>query len=82
MVAVTPLVAALGGALAGAGAVGIPALKWAWETHKDAKKAVKLLEGRDEFEDDGVIPRLRNVERNQGEIDRRVTRIEPDDAGG
>lgn len=63
---------ALSVAIGVAGAVapfGIPALVWVHSAKKDAEKAVQLLEGREEFEGDGVIPRLRETEQ-------RVERVE------
>jgi hypothetical protein len=42
--------------------LGIPLGKFAYDTRREARKAVRLLTGEEETEDDGVLPRLRSLE--------------------
>jgi hypothetical protein len=48
--------------------------KFAADTRKEARKAVRLLTGEDETEGDGVLPRLRSVE---SALDREGIRVPP-----
>lgn len=74
MVELSPLLAGIGGFAAGAGAVGVPALKWLFDTRRDAKKAVRLLEGEEEVEHDGVLDRLRRLEQRVDVIEEATDR--------
>jgi len=42
--------------------LGLTVGRWTWRSAKRGGKAVRLLRGEEEFEGDGVIPRLRDVE--------------------
>jgi hypothetical protein len=56
------ILGAAAGFASAAVALGIPIVKFAWDTRSEASKAVRLLTGEDETEGDGVIPRLRQLE--------------------
>jgi uncharacterized SAM-binding protein YcdF (DUF218 family) len=71
MSAILGAVAGFFGALV---ALGVPLGKFLYDTRQDAHKAVRLLTGEEETEDDGVIPRLRTVEQIAQEHRRAIER--------
>jgi len=56
------LLTALVGFLSALVPIALTIGRWAYRASKRGGKAVRLLTGEEEFEGDGVIPRLRNVE--------------------
>ncbi|MEZ3115401.1 hypothetical protein RYH80_05650 [Halobaculum sp. MBLA0147] len=58
---------AIAGFLGALVTIAIPVAKALLDTRRDAHKAVRLLTGEEEVEGDGVIPRLRRVERRTEE---------------
>jgi len=46
--------------------------KWVYESKRDARRSLMLLKGTEEFEEDGVIPRLRQVEERTEAVEERA----------
>ena len=56
--------------------VGIPLVTYLYRVDGHAKKAVRILTGEEEVEQDGVLPRLRRVEKRS--IEHRLALRETD----
>ena len=56
------ILGALAGFFGSIVALGVPLGKLAWDTRRDARRAVRLLTGEGAIEHDGVIPRIAAVE--------------------
>jgi hypothetical protein len=57
------VIGAIAGFLAALATIGVPLLKILYETRRKSERCVRLLEGDDEIDGDGLIPRVRSVER-------------------
>lgn len=54
--------------------LGLTVGRWAYRAAQRGGKSVRLLTGEDEFEGDGVIPRLRRVEQRSSRHERALVR--------
>jgi hypothetical protein len=58
---------ALAGFLTAMVTLGLPLATWLYRIDRQTTRALRLLTGADEVEGDGVIPRLRRIERKAAE---------------
>ena len=58
--------------------LGIPLAGYLYRIDRRAGKAVRLLTGADEVEDDGVLSRLRSVEARTNRLDEKIQDIKID----
>lgn len=63
---------ALAGFLAALVMIGIPLGKYLYDTRALAAKAVRLITGEEETDNDGVLPRLSSVEQRSRRIERAL----------
>ena len=56
------ILGALAGFISAVVTLGVPLGKLAWDTRRDARRAVRLLTGEGAIEHDGVIPRIGAIE--------------------
>lgn len=58
---------ALAGFLSALVVLGLPLVSWLYRIDRRTTRSLRLLTGADEVEGDGVIPRLRRIERKAAE---------------
>lgn len=58
--------------------LGAPMVAYLYRIDRRAGKAVRLLTGAEEIEDDGVLSRLRSVEERTEQLDNKLREIKTD----
>lgn len=56
--------------------LGIPLMGFLYRVDKRARRAVRLLTGHEEVENDGVLPRLRDVEETTDSLEETVVQAD------
>jgi len=69
---------AIGGFLSALIALVLPMLRYLQRIDNRAAKAVRLLTGAEEIEDDGLIARVRRIEEETNELEEKIQELKAD----